>query len=319
MDEHKQFFVIPVGDKGQPMVVKLMVKEIGKSLGACIDNKWVSVKHPKGFTFVTNAKHFLTTTLYQLELEYAFKHYEGMVNSSGFIFWLTNELSRNDDRLILHNIDMRGLHSDNDQFKLHDFGMRGSKSDIYDNHLGWGTSELFLTELGNSLMMENCDNFKHDPQRVENNNRGETMNLRNIDINALGKVADKNITKDLKKYGAVQAVGVRASLEKKLNEQRAELEDEAAESIMNTIKCADSTIEKHVLELRELRKKENEIKKTLSALNNAKDFGMNDKSEHPNFLPLAKLIGVPISDEYRELADVVVPPVEAEGESKLRE
>ena len=112
-----------------------------------------------------------------------------------------------------------------------------------------------------------------------------------IDLNALVALCDIELSNAMKEAG-IEMVNNDDELTKAINElaaeERAEKLKAAARSIVNATNFSNSSVTELVLELRNLRNRENFILAKIKKINEAKAYA----SETRNYIPLLKLLNV---------------------------
>lgn len=156
-----------------------------------------------------------------------------------------------------------------------------------------------------------------ESQRVKNYLSGSDYNLgdpvyltkeqpqqeNKMDLNVLVKLVDTTYNDDLKtsgKYFDALPEKVVEALKRKIEDEKNCVAEDAAEEILKLIKGYDQEIDRLVGMLREYRKKVDQCKARLKALNEAMEYG-NSSS---NYLPLAKTMGFNVNGIDPKLLDI---------------
>ena len=125
--------------------------------------------------------------------------------------------------------------------------------------------------------------------------------MANINTSVLARMADPKLESAYAKAGmASLPANVMQALEVKLEKKREEAAGAAAEEIIKLYEASDNIIESQVNMLRELRARIKQAKKQLEKIGKAKAYG----AETGNFLPLARVIGIPIDMDNADLAKI---------------
>ena len=122
-----------------------------------------------------------------------------------------------------------------------------------------------------------------------------------INTSVLVRLADPKLENAYKKAGMTSLpANILQALEAKLEKKREEAAGAAAEEIIKLYEASDNIIESQVNMLRELRARIKQAKKQLEKIGKAKAYG----AETGNFLPLARVIGIPIDMDNADLAKI---------------